>query len=65
MEVFQLTQADVERSSTLEPEDVGTWCFLVRGCLFGFFPTREEAHAKLKSVTEFKLNPSSEMLSAG
>ena len=54
MNVFQLTQADIERSSTLEPEDVGTWCFLVRGCLFGFFPTREEAVAKLESVMNFK-----------
>ena len=54
MNVFQLTQVDVERSSTLEPEDVGTWCFIVNGCFFGFFPTREEALAKLESVKGFK-----------
>jgi len=43
MDVFQLTQADIDRSSTLDAEDVGTWCFIINGCFFGFFPTREAA----------------------
>jgi hypothetical protein len=57
MDIFQLTQADIDRSSTLDADDVGKWCFLVRGCLFGFFPTREEALAKLESVKGFNLSP--------
>jgi hypothetical protein len=41
--VVQLTAADVERSSTLEPQDQGKWCFIVHGSLQGFFVERADA----------------------
>ena len=50
MNVFQIAQEDIERSSTLDDEDLGKWCFIVRGCFFGFFPTREEAERLASQV---------------
>ncbi|MHC5755432.1 MAG: hypothetical protein ACYTXF_33285 [Nostoc sp.] len=43
MKVFQITQADIDRSSTLEAEDLGKWCYIVQGAMQGFFSTEEAA----------------------
>lgn len=43
MKVFQLTQEDIDRSSTLDDKDLGKWCYIIRGCIEGFHDTREEA----------------------
>jgi hypothetical protein len=40
--VFQVTEADVERSTTLEADDVGRWVFLCAGTLQGFCESRDE-----------------------
>lgn len=48
--VFQITKEMVERSSTLEPQDIGLWCFIVRGCYHGFCPTKGEAYLKAKAI---------------
>lgn len=47
LQLVQLTEEDVKHSSTLDPEDAGKWCFIVQGCLMGFFDTREEAETRL------------------
>lgn len=52
--VFQLTEEQVERSSTLEVSDVGKWCFVLKGCIQGFKDTAEEAEQLLKYVQEDK-----------
>lgn len=48
--VFQITKEMVERSSTLEKEDIGLWCFLVRGRYHGFCSTKGEAYLKAKDI---------------
>lgn len=48
--IVQVTEAHVARSSTLGPEDVGTWCWIIRGCLMGFFPTREECQDRVDDL---------------
>ena len=50
MRIFQLTAEDVERSSTLEPADIGKWCYLNNGGIEGFFATKEEAETRLAGV---------------
>lgn len=34
---FQLTQDDIDRSSTLEQDDLGKWCYVHNGCISGFY----------------------------
>ena len=41
--IFQIDTTMIERSSTLEPRDIGTWCFLVDGTYQGFYRSRREA----------------------
>lgn len=41
--IYQLTQDDVIRSSTLDDSDVGKWVWVAGGCIMGFTATREEA----------------------
>lgn len=43
--IVQITLEDVERSSTLEPEDIGKWCVVIAGTFQGFCDTRAEAEA--------------------
>ncbi len=43
MPIVQITAGDVERSSTLEVDDIGKWCLVVQGCFLGFYDTRAEA----------------------
>lgn len=45
--IYQLTQEDVDRSSTLDPSDVGKWVWVMNGCICGFTDTREEAEDML------------------
>jgi hypothetical protein len=47
---FQVTEEDVERSSSLESSDIGKWCYLVQGRWHGFFNTQEEAEAQAEKV---------------
>lgn len=48
--VFQITKEMVERSSTLEPQDVGLWCFIIRGYYHGFCSTKGEAYLRAKAI---------------
>lgn len=48
--IFILTEEDVNRSSTLEKEDIGTWCFMMRGCIMGFYKTESEAHERVDQI---------------
>ncbi|MFN6475341.1 hypothetical protein [Nostoc sp. DedQUE07] len=50
MKVFQITQADIDISSTLEPDDLGKWCYIVQGTFQGFFSTEEAAIASYEYV---------------
>jgi hypothetical protein len=50
MSVFQLELAEIERYPSLSQEDLGKWCFLVRGCIQGFYGTKEEAEAAYKDI---------------
>ena len=35
--LFRVTRADVARSAELRDAPVGSWCFIYRGELFGFY----------------------------
>jgi hypothetical protein len=48
--VVQLTAEDIERSSTLEPQDQGKWCFIVSGTLQGFFVERADAERRVAQL---------------
>jgi len=50
MAVVQLTAEDIERSSTLEPQDQGKWCFIVSGTLLGFFDRRADAERRVAQL---------------
>jgi hypothetical protein len=41
--LVKLDIANVIRSSSLGEESIGKWCFVVAGCFFGFFESKEEA----------------------
>jgi hypothetical protein len=45
-QIFQLTEEDVIRHN-FDPEDVGTWCFVMNGCVLGFAGSRDEAEDML------------------
>ncbi|NBW06402.1 MAG: hypothetical protein EBR82_00060 [Caulobacteraceae bacterium] len=47
MIIFQVSPEDVTRSSTLDKNDIGKWCFTANGCVMGFFDTRDEAEDAL------------------
>ena len=44
--IFQITEEDLEWSSTLEPGDVGLWCWIESGCYQGFCDSREKAEER-------------------
>ncbi len=46
----QITEDDVERSSTLEQEDIGKWVLIVNGTCQGFWATRQEAVDAKKEI---------------
>jgi hypothetical protein len=48
--IFQLTQEDVDRSSTLVPSDIGKWCYVNQGCIEGFFDTFKQAMDSYEAV---------------
>ena len=50
--VYQLTEEEASRFSSLSNEDVGKWVFLVNGCLHGFYDTKVEALISYKYVTK-------------
>jgi hypothetical protein len=50
--VVQLTAEDIERSSTLEPQDQGKWCFILRGTLLGFFVERADAERRVAQLLD-------------
>ena len=50
--VVQLTAEDIERSSTLEPQDQGKWCFIVSGTLLGFFVERADAERRVTQLLD-------------
>ena len=39
----QITEEDVERSSTLEPEDVGKGCLIIHGTFQGFWESKPDS----------------------
>ena len=41
--IFPIDTTMIEESSTLEPGDIGKWCFYNNGELCGFCKTRKEA----------------------
>ena len=50
--MFQITEEDVERSSSLDKNDIGKWCFIIAGTYQGFCNTREEAEEKMEICDE-------------
>jgi len=50
--IVQLTAEDIERSSTLEPQDQGKWCFIVSGTLLGFFVERADAERRVTQLLD-------------
>jgi hypothetical protein len=50
MFVFQITEDELRRFGTLEPEDLGKWCYLVNGAICGFKMTRVEAEDQWREV---------------
>ena len=55
MAVVQLTAEDIERSSTLEPQDQGKWCFIVSGALLGFFVERADAERRVAQLLALEI----------
>jgi hypothetical protein len=53
--VVQLTAEDIERSSTLEPQDQGKWCFIVSGTLQGFFVERADAERQATQLLALEI----------
>jgi hypothetical protein len=53
--VVQLTAEDIERSSTLEPQDQGKWCFIVSGTLLGFFVERADAERRVAQLLALEI----------
>ena len=51
--VFQLSQYDIDRSSTLEQSDLGTWCYCISGCIEGFHDSKHDAEEFLKTVMDW------------
>jgi len=45
-QIFQVTGSDLLRYD-LDPEDLGTWCFVMNGCIMGFASSRDEAEDML------------------
>jgi hypothetical protein len=45
--IFQITEFDIERSTTLKLSDLGKWCFLNRGCYEGFCDSKEKLQERL------------------
>lgn len=48
--LFQLTAEHIDRSDTLEAEDIGKWCFVLNGCFQGFWTDYEEAQKAMKQI---------------
>ena len=48
--IFQITEDDLRRWESLDRDDLGKWCFLVRKALCGFKQTREEAETQMREV---------------
>lgn len=42
MNIFQIAQEDIDRSSTLDQEDLGKWVYIMNGCIMGFAESRDE-----------------------
>ena len=51
--VFQVSQDDVDRSSTLDQDDLGKWCFVLNATIQGFCSTQSEALALYQTCTEW------------
>jgi hypothetical protein len=47
--VVQITD-DVARSSTMDAADIGTWCFIMNGCLMGFFETEAACRDRVNQL---------------
>lgn len=50
MIIYQLTEEDIERSSTLNKSDIGKWCYFACGCHQGFFDTKEQLDSLLVAL---------------
>lgn len=55
-QIFQLTEEDVIRHN-FDPEDVGTWCFVMNGCVLGFAGSRDAAEDMLTRHHVHRFNP--------
>ena len=50
-EIFQITEEDVELSSTLEKKDIGLYCIIANGSIVGFKETIEEIIKLRKEIS--------------
>lgn len=41
--LIKLDAANIIMTSSFGEESIGKWCFVVAGCFFGFFESKEEA----------------------
>jgi len=48
--VVQISADDVARSSTMDETDIGTWCFIMNGCLMGFFGSEEACRDRVNQL---------------
>jgi len=44
--IFQVTNEDIIRHD-LDPNDLGTWCWVMNGCIQGFARSRDDARDML------------------
>lgn len=40
--IVKISEEDVERSSTLEPEDIGKFCLVINGTFQGFWESKPD-----------------------
>lgn len=48
--VVQISADDVARSSTMDESDIGTWCFIMNGCLMGFFGSEADCRDRVNQL---------------
>lgn len=48
--IFQIDEQDVQYIRSLTYEDIGKWCYVLCGCIEGFYATREEAEQRINAI---------------
>lgn len=50
MKVFQITQFDIDHTTTLTQDELGKWAFIIQGTFSPFYNTQAQALAAFDAV---------------